>query len=170
MKKTEIQISENVGINHEYLAVTGIESFTKAAVALLLGEDSVALKEDRVLGVQSLSGTGCLRIGAEFLHRQLGRNVVYYSDPTWENHHKVFAGAGFTDIRSYRYWNPKTRGIDFDGWAEDLTNAPEGAVIVLHVCAHNPTGCDPTQEQWQRIADIVEVKFKTKFCLQVINM
>lgn len=75
-----------------------------------------------------------------------------------ENHHKVFTEAGFTDLRSYRYWNPETRSIDLDGLLEDLSNAPEGAVIVLHACAHNPTGCDPTPEQWAKIADVVEKK------------
>lgn len=74
-----------------------------------------------------------------------------------ENHFKVFSGAGFTDIRTYRYWDAQTRGINFDGLLEDLKNAPEGAVIILHACAHNPTGCDPTQEQWKLIADVMEV-------------
>lgn len=63
-------------------------------------------------------------------------------------------------MRTYRYWNPETRAINIDGLLEDLSNAPEGAVIILHACAHNPTGCDPTQEQWQRIADVVEVSAK----------
>lgn len=75
-----------------------------------------------------------------------------------ENHHKVFAGAGFTDIRTYRYWNSKTRNVDIEGFLDDLKNAPEGAVIILHACAHNPTGCDPTQEQWKRIAEVIEVR------------
>lgn len=83
MKKTEIKIAESENINHEYLPVCGPDSFTKASVTLLLGEDSPAVKENRACGVQSLSGTGALRLGAEFLTRQLGRNVVYYSDPTW---------------------------------------------------------------------------------------
>lgn len=77
-----------------------------------------------------------------------------------ENHHKVFSGAGFTDIRTYRYWDPKTRGINFSGLLEDLNNAPEGAVVILHACAHNPTGCDPTQEQWKQIADVMEVCYE----------
>lgn len=75
-----------------------------------------------------------------------------------ENHHKVFAAAGFTDLRTYRYWNAATRSIDFAGYLEDLNNAPEGAVIILHACAHNPTGSDPTQEQWKQIADVMETR------------
>lgn len=87
MKKTEIQVAESENINHEYLPVTGLESFTKASVRLLLGEESAAVKENRAHGVQSLSGTGALRLGAEFLSQKLGRNVVYYSDPTWGMFH-----------------------------------------------------------------------------------
>lgn len=70
-----------------------------------------------------------------------------------ENHGKVFAAAGFTELREYRYWNAATRSIDFDGFIADLEAAPAHAVIVLHACAHNPTGCDPTQEQWKKIAE-----------------
>lgn len=157
VKKTEILVAESLTLNHEYLPVCGIESFTKASVRLLLGEDSPAIAENRTLGVQALSGTGALRLGAEFLTSRLGRSIVYYSDPTWENHHKVFAAAGFTSLRKYRYWDPSTRAVDIAGLLEDLSNAPEGAVIILHACAHNPTGCDPTQEQWKAIADVVEV-------------
>lgn len=63
MKKTEIQVAESENINHEYLPVTGLESFTKASVRLLLGEESAAVKENRAHGVQALSGTGALRLG-----------------------------------------------------------------------------------------------------------
>lgn len=65
----------------------------------------------------------------------------------------MFAAAGFKELREYRYWDPKTRGIDFDGFIADLEAAPANAVIVLHACAHNPTGCDPTQAQWKCIAE-----------------
>lgn len=68
----------------------------------------------------------------------------------------MFTEAGFADLRSYRYWNAQTRSIDLDGLLEDLAKAPEGAIIVLHACAHNPTGCDPTPDQWAKIADVME--------------
>lgn len=70
----------------------------------------------------------------------------------------MFLSAGFTDGHYYRYWDPNTRAIDFEGFCADLKNAPEGAVIILHACAHNPTGCDPTKEQWVKLADIIEEK------------
>ena len=70
----------------------------------------------------------------------------------------IYNTAGFKQEKTYRYWNAATRGLDIDGMCEDLSNAPEGAVIILHSCAHNPTGVDPTQEQWKKIADIMQVK------------
>lgn len=74
-----------------------------------------------------------------------------------ENHILVFTNAGFTKPRAYRYWNSKTRAIDFDGMIDDLKSAPENSVIILNACAHNPTGMDPTPEQWEKIADVMEV-------------
>ncbi|XP_055687501.1 aspartate aminotransferase, cytoplasmic [Lutzomyia longipalpis] len=156
VRRTEMQVAANEALNHEYLPVLGNEQFTKAAVELLLGEDSPAIKEKRAFGCQTLSGTGALRVGAELLARLMGRTTYYVSSPTWENHHKVFTYSGFTQSKTYRYWDPVLRGINFEGMMADLEAAPEGSVIVLHACAHNPTGCDPTQEQWKQIADVCE--------------
>jgi Aspartate/tyrosine/aromatic aminotransferase len=75
-----------------------------------------------------------------------------------ENHHLLFTNAGFTEPRQYRYWNAETRSLDLDGFLEDLRAAPKDSVIILHACAHNPTGCDPTQEQWAQIADVIQEK------------
>ncbi|XP_049278240.1 aspartate aminotransferase, cytoplasmic [Anopheles funestus] len=156
VKKAEAAIVADGSLNHEYLPVLGMDNITNAASSLLLGEDNDALKSKRAFGVQCLSGTGALRLGAEFLARILKRTTFYYSDPTWENHHKVFLYAGFTEPKTYRYWHQETRAIDFAGMLEDLGNAPEGAVVILHACAHNPTGIDPTEDQWKQIADVCE--------------
>lgn len=66
--------------------------------------------------------------------------------------------GGFKKGCEYRYWDAKKRGIDLEGMLTDLRNAPENAVIILHACAHNPTGCDPTLEQWEKIADVIAEK------------
>ena len=89
-------------VNHEYLPVLGLEAFTSAATKMLLGSDSPALAESRAAGVQALSGTGALRIGADFLKRLLGYDTVYVSSPTWGNHNQLFRYSGYTNIRSYR--------------------------------------------------------------------
>ncbi|XP_045506744.1 aspartate aminotransferase, cytoplasmic [Colias croceus] len=156
VRKMEKQMAANENLLHEYLPVLGLEQFSNLSVSMLLGEDSPALAEGRAFGVQTLSGTGSLRVGAEFLNKHLKYTTFYYSSPTWENHHLVFVNSGFTSPRTYRYWNPKTLAIDFDGMIEDLQKAPENSVVILHACAHNPTGIDPTQEQWIKIADVMQ--------------
>ncbi|XP_064542515.1 aspartate aminotransferase, cytoplasmic [Drosophila montana] len=158
VRKTEVGIATDELINHEYLPVTGLEPFTRAATELVLGSGSIALKEKRAFGVQTISGTGALRVAAEFLHHQLKRQTVYYSNPTWENHHKIFADTGFTKLHSYRYWDQNKRQLDLEGMLADLDQAPAESVIILHACAHNPTGMDPTQDQWKQIADLMQRK------------
>lgn len=158
VRKTEIEIASDDKGNHEYLPVTGLESFTKAAVELVLGANSIAIKEQRAFGVQTISGTGALRLAADFLFQQLKCHTVYYSNPTWENHHKIFADAGFTKLNSYRYWDQNKLEIDFTGMLADLNEARPNSVIILHSCAHNPTGSDPTEEQWKQLADLMERK------------
>jgi len=156
VREAERRLANDETLNHEYFPVLGFEPFTKAATELVLGVDSVALKEGRAIGVQCLSGTGSLRAGAEFLANVVGLKTVYVSDPTWGNHNLVFKNAGFQSLNKYRYWDTANRQIDFEGLVADLENAPERAVILLHGCAHNPTGMDPTKEQWHKIAEIVK--------------
>jgi len=161
VKKAEKKLADQIeseAINHEYLPVLGLESFSVAATGMLLGENSVAIKEGRAFGAQALSGTGALRNGAEFLSRITGLRCAYYSDPTWGNHGLIFKNAGFTDLRKYRYWDAQRKCLDFEGLIEDLENAPPRAVVILHACAHNPTGVDPSKDQWAKIADVIERK------------
>lgn len=158
VRKAESAIAQDDSLNHEYLGQLGMEKFTQLATKMLLGDDSPALKENRAFGIQSLSGTGALRIGADFLKSCANFQTVYISQPSWPNHHLVFRKAGFTDLRTYRYWDAKNRCLDFEGMIEDLQNAPEDSIVVLHVCAHNPTGVDATKEQWEQIANVMEQK------------
>ncbi|KAF0748273.1 aspartate aminotransferase, cytoplasmic [Aphis craccivora] len=156
VKKAESVVLEST-FNHEYLPILGLESFTKAASQLLLGNIAERQEEGTIFGVQSISGSGALRVGAEFLVKHLKCTTFYYSIPTWENHHLIFKTSGFQTAKTYRYWNEETRSLDFDGFCEDLSNAPKNAVIILHGCAHNPTGLDPTEDQWKKIAEIIKV-------------
>ncbi|KAF7995803.1 hypothetical protein HCN44_006910 [Aphidius gifuensis] len=158
VKKVEKLLAHDELQNHEYLPVLGLDAFSKSAVEMLLGKKSSSIIEGRAFGVQCLSGTGSLRVGAEFLSRILKYDTVYYSSPSWENHRLIFVNGGFKNTHEYRYWNQTGRNIDFDGMIEDLSNASENSVVILHACAHNPTGCDPTPEQWMKIADVIEEK------------
>jgi aspartate/tyrosine/aromatic aminotransferase len=78
---------------------------------------------------------------------------IYISNPTWGNHVSVFEAAGLS-VRQYRYFHPKTKGLDIDGMISDLQNAQPGSTVLLHSCAHNPTGVDPTLDQWKEIAEV----------------
>ncbi|ERM98604.1 aspartate aminotransferase, cytoplasmic [Amborella trichopoda] len=141
----------------EYLPITGLADFNKLSATLILGADSPAILEKRVATVQGLSGTGSLRVGAEFLTRHYYNRTIYIPLPTWGNHPKVFTIAGLS-VKTYRYYDPATRGLDFQGLLEDLGLAPSGAVVLLHACAHNPTGVDPTPEQWEQIRQLIRSK------------
>jgi aromatic-amino-acid transaminase len=100
--------------------------------------------------VQALGGTGALKIGADFLKRFSPGSDVYISDPSWENHRALFESAGFT-VNNYAYYDPATHGVNFDGMLADLRNMPEGAIVVLHACCHNPTGADLSADQWGQV-------------------
>jgi len=142
------------GVDKEYLPIDGLAAFNDATARLLLGDTSPALADGRVATIQGLSGTGSLRLGAAFIAKFLTPGTtVYCSDPTWGNHFNIFGDAGL-ETKRYRYFDPATIGLDFEGLMADLGAAPSGSVIVLHGCAHNPTGVDPTREQWGDIADL----------------
>ncbi|XP_069354010.1 aspartate aminotransferase, mitochondrial isoform X2 [Eulemur rufifrons] len=108
--------------------------------------------------VQTISGTGALRIGASFLQRffKFSRDV-FLPKPSWGNHTPIFRDAGM-QLQGYRYYDPKTCGFDFEGAVEDISKIPEQSVVLLHACAHNPTGVDPRPEQWKEIAAVVKKK------------
>jgi len=113
--------------------------------------------------IQDLSGTGALRVAADFMFRHIdlpfpgGKKSVYLSAPTWGNHLPIFKDAGF-DLKEYKYYNPKTCGLDFEGFKNDIKNAPEGSLFLFHTCAHNPTGVDPSVQQWQELSNLCKQK------------
>lgn len=141
-------------LNKEYAGITGVPEFTKAAAILAYGANSSALV--RVVITQSISGTGALRIGGAFFQRFYpGAKTIYIPTPSWANHAAVFKDAGLT-VEKYRYYNRDTIGLDFEGMVADIKAAPKGSLFLLHACAHNPTGVDPTVEQWKEISHAVK--------------
>lgn len=142
------------GLNKEYAGITGVSEFTEAAAALAYGSNSAAL--DRIAITQSISGTGALRIGGAFLERFYpGAKTIYIPTPSWANHAAVFKDSGLA-VEKYRYYNKDTISLDFEGLIEDIQNAPGGSIFLLHACAHNPTGVDPTVEQWKEISQAIK--------------
>jgi len=158
VRKVESAMAADSTLNHEYLPVAGLPSLRDAAVRLALGESSPAIEQGRTFGIQALSGTGSLRIGAEFLKRFTNADTVLCSKPTWGNHNMIFKDCKYSNIIAYRYYDENTRGFDFKGMVEDLEAATDGAIVVLHGCCHNPTGVDPTFDQWRQILHIMKKK------------
>lgn len=134
-----------------YQPIEGPAAYTGAVQRLLFGADSPLLAEGRVVTAQGLGGTGALRIGGDLLRRIVPEATVYISDPSWENHRGIFEAAGFP-VRTYRYYDPATGGVDFVGMKAALAAMAPRSIVVLHACCHNPTGADLTEAQWQEVA------------------
>jgi len=137
-----------------YQPIEGPAAYNQAVQKLLFGADSPIVAEGRVVTLQSLGGTGALKVGADYLRRLLPQAEVYISDPSWENHRQLFEAAGFT-VKDYPYYDAATRGVDFAAMLAALKALPAGAIVVLHACCHNPTGADLTPEQWQQVVQAV---------------
>jgi aromatic-amino-acid transaminase len=140
-----------------YLPIDGAPAFRKEVQALLLGANSPIITEGRAVTAQALGGTGALKIGADFLRRFLPNTDIYISKPSWENHRALFESAGF-EVKEYSYYSPEKHGLDFGAMRTDLQAMPNGSIVLLHTCCHNPTGSDPTKEQWEEIVSICQTK------------
>jgi aromatic-amino-acid transaminase len=132
-----------------YLPIDGLGAYDKAVQELVFGS-----RKENIVTVQALGGTGGLRIGADLLKRINPDAAVWISDPSWENHRQLFEAAGFT-VNNYPYYDSTTHGLDFPAMRAALEGLAAGSIVVLHVCCHNPTGVDLTQEQWQAVLEIV---------------
>ncbi|KAL7538063.1 hypothetical protein ACHAXR_008275 [Thalassiosira sp. AJA248-18] len=160
VRKAEERLLADTSVNKEYAPIAGDAKYVDLALGFAYGADANLAN---IAGVQSLSGTGACRIGGHFLSKfvpkpdGLDKVPIYIPSPTWGNHIAIFNEAGM-DVRRYRYYNAKTNRLDYDGLIEDLKDAPDGSVILLHACAHNPTGCDPTMDQWKDISDLIKSK------------
>jgi aspartate aminotransferase len=120
----------------------------------------------QVISLQTISGTGAVHLGGLFLSKFYSKPnpnaTIYFSNPTWANHNQIFTNVHLP-IATYPYFNTKTRGLDFDGMISALEGAPEKSIVLLHACAHNPTGVDPTQDQWKKIAEVMKKRSQFPF-------
>lgn len=154
VKKVEHQIVNDPTLDKEYAPIEGVAEFNLGSRQVAFGWDNPELNSGRVITAQTLSGTGALRIVADFL-KKFRNAPLYISKPTWANHVQIFQAAGL-ETREYTYYDPKTKGLDLAGLLKDLSNAQPGSIVLLHSCAHNPTGVDPTPEQWHEIAKVMK--------------
>ncbi|KAL4434280.1 hypothetical protein ABPG75_000721 [Micractinium tetrahymenae] len=155
VREAERRVLADPRQDKEYIGTGGTPDFCRLSTTLAFGEGSRPLQEGRCATIQGLSGTGSLRVGGKFLAHFYPVKLVLIPSPSWANHKNIFERCGLA-TQTYRYYKPETRGLDYEGLIADLKDAPEGAVVILHACAHNPTGVDPTPEQWQGVLEVVQ--------------
>ncbi len=137
-----------------YLPMEGLAAYREAVGRLVLGDDSAALAQRRVATIQTLGGSGALKVGADFLRRHLDLREIWVSDPTWDNHAALFEGAGLA-VRTYPYYDPTTCGLRFEAMLQAFEAMPAGSLVLLHASCHNPTGVDLTRAQWQALIPVI---------------
>ncbi|HHG8771648.1 TPA: aromatic amino acid transaminase [Raoultella planticola] len=140
-----------------YLPMEGLNPYRSAIAPLLFGAEHPALVQNRVASIQTLGGSGALKVGADFLKRYFPSSRVWVSDPTWENHIAIFEGAGF-EVSTYPWFDNETNGVRFDALLETLETLPEGDIVLLHPCCHNPTGADLSHAQWDAVANVLKAR------------
>ena len=137
-----------------YLAIEGLADYGSQVQEMLFGAGHAILKDKRAVTAQTPGGTGSLRVAADLLRKHFPAAKVWVSKPTWANHTAIFQAAGqLTDV--YTYIDASGKGLDFAGMIAALEKIPAGDIVLLHACCHNPTGIDPTPEQWKKIAAVI---------------
>lgn len=144
-------------VSKAYLPPEGVAGFNPGMQDLVLGASHPALADRRVSSIQTPGGCGALRIGAEIIHAAAPGARVWVSDPTWPVHLPLLGSVGLS-FETYRYYDPGSHGVNFDGMVEDLKQVRPGDVVLLHGCCHNPCGADLSLAQWQVIADMAEAQ------------
>ncbi len=135
-----------------YLPMLGEKAFLDVSLKLVLGEAFFEKERNRTVIGQTVGGTGALRCGSEIL-AQIGFKKVYMPDPTWANHKAIFRRSGH-EVELYPYFDHKENRLDFEKTFEFFKTIPEKSLVLMHASSHNPTGCDPTKEQWQELSNL----------------
>ena len=156
VQKAEAQLARQV-TPKPYLPMEGLASYREAVQHLIFGKDHPAIAAGRVATIQTVGGSGALKVGADFLKRFFPESQVWVSDPTWDNHRSMFDGAGIV-VNDYPYYDAVTGSVKFAGMMAKLGSLPKQSIVLLHPCCHNPTGVDLSREQWLQIIDIVKAR------------
>ncbi|QFS62114.1 aminotransferase class I/II-fold pyridoxal phosphate-dependent enzyme [Pantoea dispersa] len=140
-----------------YLPMEGLGPYRNAIAPLLFGKEHPMLQAGRIASIQTLGGSGALKVGADFLKRYFPDVSVWVSDPTWENHVAIFNGAGF-NVNTYPWYDDATNGVKFDAFIAKLKTLPKQSIVLLHPCCHNPTGADLTNAQWDQTVEVLKAQ------------
>lgn len=150
VKKAELLLLENE-VSKNYLSIDGIPAFAMSTLRLLFGENNTVILSARARCAQTPGGTGALRIAADFLAYNTTVRRIWISNPGWPNHKNIFSAAGL-EVCDYAYYDPVSHMLDFSSMLASLSYAQAGDVVLFHGCCHNPTGLDPTEQQWRKLA------------------
>ena len=147
---------------HTYIPQTGLPLYDRLVQQLLFGKDSEVVTSKRACTVQSLGGTGALKLGCDLMYWACGLRVGAASVPTWGNHNDILDRSGYT-VAAYRYYDADTHGLNVEAMCEDLKKLPAKTLVILHACCHNPTGYDLSVDQWMEVIDICRARHLTPF-------
>jgi aromatic-amino-acid transaminase len=154
VRKAETALAEQLG-PRPYLPMEGTADYRQAVQQLVFGAGHEAVASGRVATIQTLGGSGALKVGADFIKRYFPEAEVWVSDPTWENHTALFEGAGFK-VHTYPYYDNATGTLRFEAMLDALRALPAHSVVLLHASCHNPTGVDLTQDQWKALIPVIQ--------------
>lgn len=156
VKTAESAMLQSVGAR-PYQPMEGAPNYRQAVQHLLFGAEHEAVKSGRIATIQTLGGSGGLKVGGDFLKRYFPSSNVWVSDPTWDNHRAMFEGAGFT-VNTYPYYDAKTGGLRFPEMLAAIKTLPEKSIVLLHACCHNPTGVDLSRAQWAELIPVLKAR------------
>ncbi len=156
VRSVEQKLAETA-MPRNYLPIDGLQTYNRAVQEVVFGANNEAVKSGRIVTVQTLGGTGGLKVGADLLRRLNPSAEAWISDPSWENHRALLEFAGFK-VNTYPYYDAATHGLRFNDMLACLDKLPAGAVVVLHACCHNPTGVDLNMAQWEKVIEVVKAR------------
>ncbi|MDR5773837.1 MULTISPECIES: amino acid aminotransferase [unclassified Caballeronia] len=154
VREAELSLLQELGPK-PYLPMAGFAHYRDAVQTLVFGAESAPRADGRIASVQTLGGSGALKVGADFIRRYFPDAKVWVSDPTWENHRFIFERAGF-EVDTYPYYDEATGGLLFDAMLDAIDKLPAKSVVLLHACCHNPTGVDLDEAQWVKVIDVLQ--------------
>ena len=161
VKEAEVALAQS-NQPHGYIPINGLPGYCSAVQKMIFGADSEVVLSGRAVTVQTLGGTGALKVGMDLMHSVCGETRGVSSVPTWGNHNALLKLAGY-EVGGYRYYDATNDGVDFDGMMEDLRALPPKTLVILHSCCHNPTGYDLTPEQWNEVIELCRKNNLTPF-------
>jgi aromatic-amino-acid transaminase len=153
VRQAESSLLQAIGPK-SYLPMVGLTAYRTAVQTLVFGADHPAVLDGRIVTIQTLGGSGALRVGADFLKAYFPDSTVWISDPSWDNHRAMFEGAGFP-VQTYPYYDPLSGGVAFEAMLATLAQLPARAIVLLHACCHNPTGVDLSRAQWDAVIAVL---------------